>query len=114
MDLGTYERFLGFNMTKNNYLTGGKIFHQILGSERKGDFLGKDVQFIPHVTGEIKKFVRNLAMSSNADVVFVEVGGTIGDIENNYFIKAMQELQYEEGKENVCIVALTYILEPAF
>jgi CTP synthase len=114
MDLGTYERFLGFNMTKNNYLTGGKLFHHILDSERKGDFLGKDVQFIPHVTGEIKKFVRNLAMNSNSDVVFVEVGGTVGDIENNYFVKAMQELQYEEGKENVCVVALTFVLEPGF
>jgi CTP synthase len=114
MDLGTYERFLGFNMTKNNYLTGGKLFNHILSSERKGDFLGKDVQFVPHVTGEIKKFIRNLSMTSNSDVVFVEVGGTVGDIENNYFIKAMQELQYEEGKENVCVVALTFVLEPGF
>jgi len=114
MDLGTYERLLELNLTKNNYLTGGKLFHKILENERKGNYLGRDVQFIPHVTGEIKKFVRNLALESEADVVFVEVGGTVGDIENNYFIKAMQELQYEESKKNVCTVALTYILVPGF
>jgi CTP synthase len=114
MDLGTYERFLGTNLTKNNYLTGGKLFTQVLSQERKGSYLGRDVQFIPHVTGEIKNFVRNLALTSGVDVVFVEVGGTVGDIENAYFIEAMRELAYEEGKENVCHVALTYVLEPGF
>ncbi len=114
MDLGTYERFLGINLTNNNYLTGGKLFSHILQGERKGSYLGRDVQFIPHVTGEIKRFVRNLAVTSQADVVFIEIGGTVGDIENNYFIEAMRELQYEEGKENVLAVALTYILEPRF
>jgi len=114
MDLGTYERFLNQNITKNNYLTGGKLFHQILSRERKGNYLGRDVQFIPHVTGDIKRFVRNLALTSGADVVFVEIGGTVGDIENNYFIEAMRELTYEEGKNNVCQVALTYILSPGF
>ncbi len=114
MDLGTYERFLDQNLTKNNYLTGGKLFKSILDREREGKFLGRDVQFIPHVTGEIKKFVRNLAVSSNADIVFVEVGGTVGDIENSYFIESMRELRYEEGKENVCFCTLTYILEPSF
>ncbi len=114
MDLGTYERFLGIALNQNNYLTGGKLFTRILDRERKGNYLGRDVQFVPHVTGEIKSFVRSLAMSSGADVVFVEVGGTVGDIENNYFIEAMRELQYEEGRENVCNVALTYVLEPGF
>ena len=114
MDLGTYERFLDIDLTKDNYLTGGKIFNNILNREREGKYLGRDVQFIPHVTGEIKLFLRNLAMKKNADIVFVEVGGTVGDIENNYFIEAMRELAYEEGKDNVCFVALTYILEPGF
>ncbi|MBU1974075.1 MAG: CTP synthase (glutamine hydrolyzing), partial [Nanoarchaeota archaeon] len=114
MDLGTYERFLGLNLTKKNYLTGGKLFWEILNREREGRYLGRDVQFIPHVTGEIKRFVRKLALSSEADVVFVEIGGTVGDIENNYFIEAMRELRYEEGKENVCQVALTYVLNPGF
>ncbi len=114
MDLGTYERFLGKNITKSNYLTGGKLFKSILDRERKGRYLGRDVQFIPHVTGEIKRFVRSLAMESNADVVFVEVGGTVGELENSYFIEAMRELRYEEGAENFCNVALTYVLEPGF
>jgi len=114
MDLGTYERFLNQNITKHNYLTGGKLFHRILSRERKGNYLGRDVQFIPHVTGEIKRFVRDLALTSKADVVFVEIGGTVGDIENNYFIEAMRELTYEEGRDNVCQVALTYVLSPKF
>ncbi len=114
MDLGTYERFLERDITKHNYLTGGKLFSTILNREREGSYLGRDVQFVPHVTGEIKHFVRTLAMSSGVQVVFVEVGGTVGDIENNYFIEAMRELEYEEGKENVIHVALTYVLEPGF
>jgi len=114
MDLGTYERFLDKNITKNNYLTGGKIFTAILNKERSGKYLGRDVQFIPHVTGEIKKFLRDLAMKSKADVLLVEVGGTVGDIENQYFIEAMRQLAYEEGRENTCFVNVTYVIEPEF
>ncbi|MBN3037546.1 MAG: CTP synthase, partial [Candidatus Diapherotrites archaeon] len=112
MDLGTYERFLGEKLTKNNYLTGGKLFSNIMSKERDGRFLGRDVQFIPHVTGEIKHFVRNLALTSRADVVIIEVGGTVGDIENSYFIEAMRELALEEGRENVAFMVLTYVMLP--
>ncbi len=114
MDLGNYERFLNLTLSKENYLTGGRIFTNVLRMERKGEYLGRDVQIIPHVTGEIKRFLRNLAMLRKADVIFVEVGGTVGDLENSYFIEAMRELAYEEGRENVCFIALTYILEPQF
>ncbi|MFH1590298.1 MAG: CTP synthase (glutamine hydrolyzing) [archaeon] len=114
MDLGTYERFLDKNLSKGNYLTGGKIFSTILSREREGKYLGRDVQFIPHVTGEIKRFLRELAMNSKADVVLIEVGGTVGDIENQYFIEAMRQLVYEEGKGNSCVVNVTYVLEPGF
>ncbi|MBN1157252.1 CTP synthase [Candidatus Woesearchaeota archaeon] len=114
MDLGTYERFLDKNLSKENYLTGGKIFSRILSREREGSYLGRDVQFIPHVTGEIKRFLRELAMKSKADVVLMEVGGTVGDIENEYFLEAMRQLAYEEGKANCCFVNLTYVLEPEF
>lgn len=114
MDLGTYERFLDKNLTKDNYLTGGKIFSRILSRERKGRYLGRDVQFIPHVTGEVKLFLRKLAMKTNADIVLIEVGGTVGDLENQYFIEAMRQLAYEEGKENICFVNVTYVLEPNF
>ncbi len=112
LDLGTYERMLNQDLSKNNYLTAGKIFKTIIDKERKGDYLGRDVQFIPHVTGEIKLFLRNLAIKSRADIVLVEVGGTVGDIENSYFLEAMRELAYEDGRHNVCFVNVVYIIEP--
>jgi CTP synthase len=112
MDLGTYERMLGKNLTKDNFMTSGQILTTVLQKERKGDYLGRDVQIIPHVTGEIKYRLRSLALKSNADVVFVEVGGTVGDFENASYIEALRELAYEEGKTNVCFVALTYVLSP--
>lgn len=112
LDLGSYERFTNEDLSKNNYLTTGKLFKEIIDRERAGKFLGRDVQIIPHVTGEAKRFLRNLAISSGADVVIVEVGGTSGDLENSYFIEAMRELAYEEGRQNVCFVNVTYILQP--
>ncbi|MEM7816333.1 MAG: CTP synthase [Candidatus Aenigmatarchaeota archaeon] len=112
LDLGSYERFTNQNYTKDNYLTAGKIFKRIIDKERRGEFLGRDVQFIPHVTGEIKGFLRELAVKTQADVILVEVGGTVGDIENSYFIEAMRELKYEEGEHNVCFINVTYIIEP--
>lgn len=113
LDLGTYERMLNENLTKDNYLTAGKLFKIIIDKERSGDYLGRDVQFIPHVTGEIKLFLRNLAMKTNADIVIIEVGGTVGDLENSYFIEAMRELAYEEGKENICFINVVYIMQPS-
>jgi CTP synthase len=112
MDLGTYERMLDQDLSKANFCTSGQIFNDVLNKERHGDYLGRDVQMIPHVTGEVKLRLRNLAMKTNADVVFVEIGGTVGDLENAYFIEAMRELAYEEGPNSSCFVALTYILEP--
>jgi len=114
MDLGTYERMMNKNLTRDCFVTNGQIFHKIFERERKGEYLGRDVQFIPHVTGEVKRHLRELAMETEADIVLVEVGGTIGDIENSHYIEALRELSYEEGKENVCFVALTYVLEPGF
>ena len=113
LDLGSYERYLDKDLSKDNYMTAGKLFKTIIDKERAGLFLGRDVQFIPHVTGEIKKFVRALAVLSDADIVMVEVGGTAGDLENSYFIEAMRELAYEEGKDNVCFVNVTYIMQPS-
>jgi CTP synthase len=114
MDLGTYERFLDQNITKKNYITNGQLFQKILNKERKGDYLGRDVQVIPHVTGEVKLFLRNLAMKSNSDVVLFEIGGTVGDLENVFAIEAVRQLAIEEGRENVSFISLTYILEPQF
>ncbi|MEI8195127.1 MAG: CTP synthase [Phycisphaerae bacterium] len=112
MDLGTYERMLNENLTKINFATSGQIFTKVLDKERHGGYLGRDVQMIPHVTGEVKQLLRELAVKSEADVVFIEVGGTVGDYENGYFIEALRELAYEEGEHAVCVVALTYVMEP--
>jgi CTP synthase len=112
MDLGTYERMLDQDLSRANFATSGQIFSSVLYKERHGDYLGRDVQMIPHVTGEVKLKLRQLAAESGADMVFVEIGGTVGDLENAYFIEAMRELAYEEGPNSCCFVALTYILEP--
>jgi len=112
MDLGTYERMLDMDLSRANFTTSGQIFTRVLEKERHGDYLGRDVQMIPHVTGEVKLRLRELAVASEADVVFVEIGGTVGDVENAYYIEAMRELAYEEGPNSVCFVALTMVLEP--
>lgn len=112
MDLGSYERYLEQTLTKDNYLTAGMIFRRVLDRERKGGYLGRDVQFIPHVTGEVKYALRNLAVKSGADIVLCEIGGTIGDYENSYIIESIRELRYEEGADNVCFINISYILEP--
>ena len=112
MDLGTYERMLNQDLTRLNFTTSGQIFSSVLDKERKGEYLGRDVQMIPHVTGEVKLRLRELATATQADVVFVEIGGTVGDVENAYYIEAVREMSYEEGPENFCFVALTYIIEP--
>ena len=113
MDLGTYERMLGQDLTRDHFATNGQFFGAILERERRGEYLGRDVQIIPHVTGEVKAKLRRLAVRTKADVIFVEIGGTAGDFENAYYIEAMRQLAYEEGPENVCFVALTLVLEPS-
>jgi CTP synthase len=112
MDLGTYERLLDQDLSAANFTTNGQILSAVLKKEREGGYLGRDVQFIPHVTGEIKLKLRSLAAKSNADVVFVEVGGTVGDFENQAYLEACRQLAYEEGEGAVVWVVLTYVLEP--
>ena len=112
MDLGTYERLLDQDLTREHFGTNGQFLRAVLERERHGEYLGRDVQIIPHVTGEVKAKLRRLAIEAQADVVFVEIGGTAGDFENAYYIEAMRQLAYEEGPGNVCFVALTFILEP--
>lgn len=112
MDLGTYERLLDQDLTAANFTTNGQILSRVLKKEREGGYLGRDVQVIPHVTGEIKMRFRELAVKSDADVVFIEVGGTVGDYENSFYLEACRQLAYEEGEDAVCFVALTYVLEP--
>ncbi len=112
MDLGTYERMLDQDLTHQNFATSGQMYTRVLEKERQGSYLGRDVQMIPHVTGEVKLKLRELAVSTDADVVFVEIGGTVGDVENAYYIEAVREMAFEEGRDTFCMVSLTYILEP--
>jgi CTP synthase len=112
MDLGTYERLLDQNLGAANFTTNGQILSGVLKKEREGGYLGRDVQVIPHVVGEVKLKLRELAAKTNADVVFVEVGGTVGDYENSFYLEACRQLAYEEGEGAVIFVALTYVLEP--
>lgn len=112
MDLGTYERLLDQDLSAANFTTNGQILSGVMKKEREGGYLGRDVQVIPHVTGEIKLKLRELAVKSNADVVFIEVGGTVGDYENAFYLEACRQLAYEEGEGSVIYVALTYVLEP--
>ena len=112
MDLGTYERLLDQDMSAANFTTNGQIMSSVLRKEREGSYLGRDVQYIPHVTGEVKLKLRELAAKSNADVIFVEVGGTVGDLENTVYLEACRQLAYEEGENSTAFVALTYVMEP--
>ncbi len=116
MDLGTYERMLDHDLSRSNFMTSGQVFSEVLRRERHGGYLGRDVQMIPHVTGEVKRRIREVAVRGDgqnpADVVFVEVGGTVGDYENGFYIEALRELAFEEGPDSCCFVALTYVIEP--
>jgi CTP synthase len=112
MDLGTYERLLDQDLSAANFTTNGQVLSGVLKKEREGGYLGRDVQVIPHVVGEVKLKLRELAAKSQADVIFVEVGGTVGDYENSFYLEACRQIAYEEGENAVVFVALTYILEP--
>ena len=107
LDLGHYERFTHARLTQSNNLTSGRIYEQIISRERRGDYLGKTVQVIPHVTNEIKAAVRKV--SEDVDVVIVEIGGTVGDIESLPFLEAIRQLRHEKGKENVIFVHVTLV-----
>src|SRR5512136_2859962 len=107
LDLGHYERFTHSALSQANNVTSGRIYEQIITKERRGDYLGKTVQVIPHVTNEIKAAI--LKVSSNVDVVIVEIGGTVGDIESLPFLEAIRQMRQEQGRENVLFVHLTLV-----
>lgn len=109
LDLGHYERFTSSVMTKENNITTGQIYHEVISKERRGEYLGKTVQVIPHITNEIKDRVLRLSRHTEADVVIVEVGGTVGDIESLPFLEAIRQLRKEVGKEHVIYVHVTLI-----
>ncbi|MBU4502818.1 MAG: CTP synthase, partial [Nanoarchaeota archaeon] len=112
MDFGHYERFLGTTCKFNWNLTMGKVFNAIREKERKGDFLGKTVQYIPHVTNFIKEKFFEIGNDENADFVLIEIGGTVGDIENELYLEAVRQLTNDVGRENILYVHLTYVPIP--
>ena len=109
LDLGHYERFTHSELTQFNNLTSGRVYLTVLEKERRGDYLGKTVQVIPHVTDEIKKRVTELGEQSGADVVITEIGGTTGDIEGLPFLEAIREFGLECGRDNAIFVHVTYV-----
>jgi CTP synthase len=108
LDLGHYERFTHAPLSRDNNLTTGRIYEQIILKERRGDYLGKTVQVIPHVTNEIKNAMRKVA-ANGADVTIVEIGGTVGDIESLPFLEAIRQMRQELGRENTVFVHLTLV-----
>lgn len=113
LDLGWYERFLDLNLKKENNITTGLVYKSVIEKERRGDFLGRCVQIVPHITNEIKARIRAVAKASAADIVLTEVGGTVGDIEGLPFLEAIRQMRLEEGFENTLYVhvALVPILD---
>ena len=109
LDLGHYERFLSENTSQKNNITTGKIYQNVIEKERKGEFLGKTVQVIPHVTNEIKENIRNLNHKKNLDIIITEIGGTVGDIESLPFLEAVRQIIYEDGPESSMVIHLTLI-----
>ena len=109
LDLGGYERFLNLNLPKVNNITTGQIYQTVINKERRGDFLGKCVQIVPHVTNEIKRRIRLVAKRSKVDVVLTECGGTVGDIEGLPFLEAIRQMRLEEGFQNTLYVHIALI-----
>lgn len=112
LDLGHYERFVGRPMAKINNFTAGRVYESVLRKERRGEYLGSTVQVIPHVTDEIKIFTRRV-IADDDDVLIVEIGGTVGDIESLPFLEAARQIRLEEGASNVCFVHVTLLPEVA-
>lgn len=109
LDLGHYERFLNIPTSKINNVTTGQIYQTVINKERRGDYLGKTVQIIPHLTNEIKNRIKILAKKKELDIVITEIGGTVGDIESLPFIEAVRQLKWELGKNNSIVIHLTLV-----
>ncbi len=109
MDIGTYERFLDVNIPKSHNITTGQIYSSVIEKERRGDFLGTCVQIIPHITDEIKDRLRSISKENGPNLVLVEIGGTVGDIESLPYLEAAREFRLEEGSKNVVNVHVTLV-----
>jgi len=109
LDLGNYERFLDVNLTSENNITTGRVYKSVIEKERRGDYLGKTVQIVPHITDEIREWIKRVAHKSNAHICLVEIGGTVGDIESMPFLEAVRQLHQEVGHENIIFLHTTLI-----
>ncbi len=109
LDLGHYERFIDEDLNKYSNLTTGKVYSNVLAKERRGEYLGKTVQVIPHITDEIKRFIYSVGKKTDADVVITEIGGTIGDIESQPFIEAIRQVGHEVGQDNRLYIHVTLV-----
>ncbi len=109
LDLGHYERFLNVETSQANNITTGRIYQNVISKERKGDYLGRTVQVIPHITDEIKQNVQFLAKDDKYDIIITEIGGTVGDIESLPYIEALRQMKWEMGEKNVVAIHLTLI-----
>jgi CTP synthase len=111
LDLGHYERFLNEPLNRNNNITTGQIYYSVITKERRGEYLGKTVQVVPHITDEIKSRIRLLAdkQQNNVDVVITEIGGTVGDIEGQPFLEAVRQMRLDHGRENTLYIHLTLV-----
>ena len=109
LDLGHYERFIDENLNQHSNVTSGQIYNDVITKERRGDYLGGTIQVIPHVTNEIKRHIGQIARLSEADVVLVEIGGTVGDIEGLPFLEAIRQMRKDVGPENALYVHLTWL-----
>ena len=103
LDLGHYERFTGIRTTRRNSMTTGKIYQAVIEKERRGDFLGKTIQVVPHITDEIKRRITANAQDGDFDFIITEIGGTIGDIESAPFMEAIRQLRWQLGRNAVCV-----------
>lgn len=109
LDLGHYERFIGVELTRASNVTSGQVYSAVIAQERRGDFLGGTIQVVPHVTNEMKRRIREVAEISGAEVVIVEVGGTVGDIEGQPFLEAIRQMRKDEGRDSVLYIHVTFL-----
>jgi len=109
LDLGHYERFIGVELTQASNITSGQVYSSVIAQERHGDFLGGTIQVVPHVTNEIKRRIREVAEISQAELIIVEVGGTVGDIEGQPFLEAIRQMRKDEGRDNVLYIHVTFL-----
>lgn len=109
LDLGHYERFIGVELTQASNVTSGQVYTSVIAQERRGDFLGGTIQVVPHVTNEIKRRIREVAELSKSELMLVEVGGTVGDIEGQPFLEAIRQMRKDEGRDNVLYIHVTFL-----